>query len=274
MTAAPAQRLPLGHALFARYALPPNELGYCGPADVGVLLRGDNPTEIAAHAREFDGTWPYLTTIAEAAGVTDPLDADVVNTYWVGGPLLDRIDPTSLLNTLRGAFAGQVTGLLSELTDPVGVLAHHSFHVFVVYPWVRFLGRDAATALRIMQDCRIRWGTVESVEDETAIILSRPLVIDGNVIALGDAVTERVQWSAHGVSLVGAPRAGDIVSAHWHRTCGTLSDAQATALATATQTTLDLVNAARNAVNTSRHRRTLGVGAPTSMAPRRGEFRS
>jgi Family of unknown function (DUF6390) len=246
MTTAPAQRLPLGHALFARYALAPNELGYCGPADVAVLLRGGNPAEVAAHAREFDGTWPYLAAIAQAAGVTDPLDADVVNTYWVGGPLLGRIDPASLLNTLRGAFAGQVTGLLADLTDPAGVLAHHSFHVFVVYPWVRFLGRDAATALRVMQDCRIRWGMVESVDGEAAMILSRPLVFDGDVIALGDAVAERVQWSANGVSLVSAPRPGDTVSAHWHRMCGTLTDAETAALATATQTTLDLVNTTRN----------------------------
>jgi len=28
-----------GTVLFARYAFPPNELGYCGPADPDVLLR-------------------------------------------------------------------------------------------------------------------------------------------------------------------------------------------------------------------------------------------
>ena len=59
--------------MFARYAFPPNELGYCGPADSDVLLRGDSPTEVAAHAKEFDGAWPYLRTIAEAADVPDAL---------------------------------------------------------------------------------------------------------------------------------------------------------------------------------------------------------
>ncbi len=60
-----------GHETFACYAFPPNELGYCGPADVA-------HTELASHAREFDGAWPYLQAIADAAGIADPLDDDVV----------------------------------------------------------------------------------------------------------------------------------------------------------------------------------------------------
>ena len=175
MTALHDQKLPAGYTLFARYAFPPNELGYCGPADSDVLLRGDNPADVAAHAREFDGAWPYLRAIADAADTPDALGADIVRSYWVGGPLLDHVDPAALLDRLRGAFKGQVTGLLFDLAEPHGSLAHHSFHVLVVYPWVRFLDRDAATALKVLQDCRIRWGTVESVDDEHAQIMTNPL---------------------------------------------------------------------------------------------------
>ena len=246
MTALHEQKLPAGHALFARYAFPPNELGYCGPADADVLLRGDSPTEVAAHAKEFDGAWPYLRTIAEAAGVPDALDADVVRSYWVGGPELDRVDPAALLAKLRKAFHGQVTGLLDGLARPQGVLAHHSFHVFVVYPWVRFLDRDATTALQVLQNCRIRWGTIQSVEDEHAVIATRPLTFADGILALGESRTERVRWSKSGVSLIGQPTPGDVVSAHWDWACGVLADTECAALADATQTTLDLVNAARN----------------------------
>jgi Family of unknown function (DUF6390) len=245
MTTLPGQRLPAGHALFARYAFPPNALGYCGPADAAVLLRGDNPAEVAAVAREFDGTWPYLRVIADAAGIADLLDADVVRSYWVGGPLLDRVDPTALLDQLRRAFTGQVTGLLAELTQPAGALAHHSFHVLVVYPWVRFLDRDATTALRVMQNCRIRWGTVESVDGEHVKMLTRPLTFDSAVLALGDTVPERVRWAKDGLSLIGAPEPGDRVSAHWDWVCDSLTDAETAALATATQATLDVVNTVR-----------------------------
>ncbi|MDT5209853.1 MAG: hypothetical protein QOF67_2268 [Mycobacterium sp.] len=225
-----------GHELFARYAYPPNELGYCGPTD------GGGTSGLASHAREFDGAWPYLTAIADAVGAPDALDEDVVNSYWVGGPALDKVDPVQLLARLRSAFKGQVTGLLDEVPATAGLLAHHSFHVFVVYPWVRFLRRDAATALQVMQDCRIRWGTVESVAGEHAVIASQPLQFDGDRLTLGELQTEAVQWRKGELSLAPAPVSGAIVSAHWDWVCGTLTDTECASLAAATQATLDLVN--------------------------------
>ncbi len=232
-----------GRGLFARYAFPPNELGYCGPG-------GTSHEELGAHAREFDGAWPYLEAIAAAGGITDPLDPDVVTAYWVGGPKLASVDPEQLLTRLRGAFAGQVTGLLGDLDTSAPVLAHHSFHVFVVYPWVRFLSpsTDNATPLRVLQDCRIRWGTVESVETEHAVIASRPLRFRDGELAVGEACSERVRWRRDGVALMpSAPAPGEIVAAHWDWVCATLGVADAHALDTATQATLDLVNAARSA---------------------------
>jgi hypothetical protein len=233
-----AQTRSVGQGLFAQYAYPPNELGYCGPA------HGDGISGLGSHAKEFDGAWPYLRAIADAVGGVDPLDEDVVRSYWVGGPLLDKVDPAALLAALRTAFKGQVTGLLDELATPAGVLAHHSFHVFVVYPWVRFLRRDVATALRVMQDCRIRWGTVESVTGERAVIAFRPLQFDDGSLALGEPHTEQVHWCKDGMSLAPAPEPGATVSAHWDWVCGTLTDDESAALAAATQTTLDLVNTA------------------------------
>jgi hypothetical protein len=233
-----------GYALFARFAFPPNELGYCGPADAGALL-GDYDTDVqAAHAQAFDGAWPYLTAIADAAD-DDPLDEEVVRSYWVGGPLLDKVDPTALRERLRAAFTGQVTGLLGELPDGQA-LAHHSFHVFVVYPWVRFLDRDPTTPLQVLQDCRIRWGTVEAVEGDHATIVSRPLAFADGLLHLGPPGIERVRWRKDGTSLAPAPIPGDTVAAHWGWLCGALTEPESAALAAATQTTLDLVNDARS----------------------------
>ena len=207
-----------GQELFGRYAYPPNELGYCGPTD------GGGASGLASHANEFDGAWPYLAAIADAVGASDPLDKDVVNSYWVGGPALHKVDPAQLLARLRGAFKGQVTGLLDEVPVAAEVMAHHSFHVFVVYPWVRFLRRDAATALRVMQDCRIRWGTVETVAGEHAVISSCPLQLDDGRLILGESQTETVKWKKGDLSLVPAPTPGTTVSAHWDWVCGTLNE--------------------------------------------------
>jgi hypothetical protein len=230
-----AEQVSAGYATFSRYAFPPNELGYCGPADIP-------RSELGGHAREFDGAWPYLKAIAETAGIDDAMDAEVVRSYWVGGPMLDRVDSTELLARLRKAFTGQLTG---ALTDVTGALAHHSFHVFVVYPWVAFLDRDPVTPVKVMQDCRIRWGTVDSIEDEHAVVVSQPLTYVDRTLRLDEPEAEKVRWSKDGVSLISAPVPGDTVSAHWDWVCATLRDDEVDALATATQATLDLVNDAR-----------------------------
>ncbi len=226
-----------GRELFACYAFPPNELGYCGPADT-------TQDQLAAHAKEFDGAWPYLQAIADAAGVSDPLDDEVVRNYWVGGPLLGKVDPDALLTRLRSAFTGQVTGMLDDIA-PANVLAHHSFHVCVVYPWIRFLDRDPTTPLRVMQECRIRWGTVESIEGDHAVIMSPPLTFDAGALGLGDAVAERVRWRKDGASLAPAPVPGSIVAAHWDWVCATITAEECDALAESTAATLELVNLAR-----------------------------
>ena len=49
------------------------------------------------------------------SGVSDPLDDDVVRNYWIGGPLLDKVDPDELLTRVAGAFTGQVTGMLDDI---------------------------------------------------------------------------------------------------------------------------------------------------------------
>ena len=127
--------------------------------------------------------------------------------------MLIKVDPAELLRlAARRSFTGQVTGLLGGSRDCVGVLAHHSFHVFVVYPWVRFLDRDAATALGVMQDCRIRWGTVESVDGEHVVIASRPLTLRDGALSSANARPERVRWSKGDLSLIAAPVPGNTIA--------------------------------------------------------------
>ncbi|MGB8379897.1 MAG: DUF6390 family protein, partial [Dermatophilaceae bacterium] len=85
-----------GVARFARYAYPPNALGYCGPSGTDALppvVRAEERDRVRRAARRFDGAWPYLSAIAAAHGIPDPLDARVVQAYWIGGPLLEGIGP-------------------------------------------------------------------------------------------------------------------------------------------------------------------------------------
>ena len=113
---------------FGRYAYPPNELGYCGPD--GVAGRAIWPP----HAREFDGAWPYLPAIADAAGIADPLDQEVVRGYWIGGPLFDAVIPPSCWRACAAPSRARSPVCSTIFRTRSTSLAHHSFHVFVVYP--------------------------------------------------------------------------------------------------------------------------------------------
>jgi hypothetical protein len=227
-----------GDVLFARYAFPPNELGYCGPDESGVLLRhavsGREPTaEITRRARLFEGAWVYLELIAAAAGIADPMDTRVVEAYWIGNELLDAVAPEAFLATLRERFAGQLVGPVAHRwrsMPPDHALAHHGFHVFAVYPWTGLLGVRSDTALSILDSCRIRWGTVVGVHGARVDVRSRPLTWDGRRLALGAQRVESVRWSAGEVTDGHAPTPGDVVSCHWDWVCDRLTAEQVTEL--------------------------------------------
>lgn len=79
----------------SRYAFGPNQLHYCGP---------DRNSQLFAHIKEevvdpdltrilsqFETMYPYLVHIAAANRIKDPLDDRVVEAYWIGNALLDRV---------------------------------------------------------------------------------------------------------------------------------------------------------------------------------------
>ena len=174
-----------GVARFARYAYPPNALGYCGPSGTDALppvVRAEERDRVRRAARRFDGAWPYLSAIAAAHGIPDPLDGRVVQAYWIGGPLLDGIGPLLADPTVATRLAHVAAPVWPVLSEALGAggLPHHSFHVFSVYPWLRLLraGR-APEPLHVLDRCRIRWGQVVSVAGDTAVLRVRPLTWDG-----------------------------------------------------------------------------------------------
>lgn len=229
-----------GALLFARYAYPPNELGYCGPDGAAAMLQPDATAEIERRARQFEGAWCYLQFIAESAGIDDPLDARVVEAYWVGNDLLDLCDPHVLMRWLVPRFQGQVGGSWLEAGERA--LAHHSFQVFEVYPWARLLAASAAplmpvmpvtpVALSVLEQCRIRVGVVLEIDGETATVESLPLVWDGFRLTRGALRKELVRWSTSGRSLIDGIQPGNRVALHWDWVCDVISEAQARSINT------------------------------------------
>jgi hypothetical protein len=239
-----------GPLLFARYAYPPNEQGYCGPADPDTLLeygtKGFVDSGLIRIAQSFRGAWPYLSLIAEATGVGDPLDHRVVEAYWLGNRLLDRIDTVAFGRSLERRFRASAGSAWSRLAEavPAGGRPHHSFHVFCVYPWVGLLRRQqcGGPPLRILDRCRVRPGQVVAVGGDEVVVRSRPLRWDGRQLAFGPVVTETVTGAVAGRGFVTDLRPGDLVALHWDWVCDRLTQRQLHNLLAYTAQTLRMTN--------------------------------
>ena len=239
-----------GPVLFARYAYPPNELGYCGPADSGDLLgtaaEGADLATLAHLATGFTGAWPYLELIAGHNGIADPLDARVVDAYWVGNSLLDRVPASALMASLGHRFehrAGKRFGPMAAAV-PLGGVCQHSFHVFAVYPWLGLLRAGMeGPPLTVLDRCRIRWGRVETVSGDLVTVRNRVLAFAGSRLVLGSEQIEVVRQSLDGVGLAPQLDVGDTVSLHWDWVCDRLSPAKLARLQRCTAVNLDAVNA-------------------------------
>lgn len=237
----------VGPLVFARYAYPPNALGYCGQDDHLALLEyGASSTVDDGLIRllhSFHGAMPYLRQIGAATGA-DPLDRAVVEAYWVGNPLVERVAKRDLNEEVMARFGGGLgtqAGDVSNLVMTAGV-PHHNFHVFCVYPWLGLLRAGwSEHPVHVMDRCRIRWGTVVDLVADEAVVKTNLLTWDGDRLSLGPDVVEMAYWRRGGYAQV-APKPGDQVSLHWNWVCDVLRPASQRTLHSITRRILGSVN--------------------------------
>jgi hypothetical protein len=220
-----------GPALFARFAYPPNSLGYCGPVDTGLLgeliTAGQSARdELREAALAFAGAWPYLELIGGCTG-RDPLDEAVVEAYWIGNSLLDEVELQTWGNSSDERFrsrAGFDWDRISEALNAGGV-PNHAFHVFCAYPWVGLLRSGSVDqSLHVLDRCRIRWGEVVGKVNGSVFASSAPLQWDGERLSLGADRVEEVQVSVDPAA--GDLDVGDTVAMHWDYVCQRISESQ------------------------------------------------
>jgi len=240
-----------GEAQFARYAYPPNQLGHCGPPGAAALLTGGAPGGDGAGLRsrlaQFEGAWPYLELLAASAGLDDPLDADAVAAYWLGGELLDAVPPAVLLTMVEHGFGNQPgvrerLAHLAHLAGTPGAVPDHGFHVFVVYPWVGLLGAAGDVPRSVLDSCRVRWGTVVAIDGDDALVRSAPLAWHRPTLRLGAEELVSCRWRQDESAFVADLRPGDQVSVHWNWVCERLDEAQVAQLSERTTGQLRLTN--------------------------------
>jgi hypothetical protein len=237
-----------GALLFARYAYPPNALGLCGADSPRTLLEygdaGESDGGLVELARTFEGAWPYLTLIAEANRIEDPLDPRVVEAYWVGNELLLQVPAATLVRHVGDRFHGRL-GKAGESISAVagaGAVPHHCFHVFALYPWLGLLRSGIVDEpLHVLDQCRTTQALVLAIEGETADVLAEPLLWENGSLRLGEPATRRVRWRDGGRAFV-RPRPGELVSLHWDFVCDVLTPQAAARLAGVTRRVLAAVN--------------------------------
>jgi hypothetical protein len=239
-----------GPVLFARYAYPPNSLGLCGPKDPGGLwqatVEGVDLDHLAHLASQFEGAWPYLKLIAAANNIDDPLDARVVQAYWLGNELIRRVPMATLAASLDDRFSQRTGRKFESLVAAAvaGAVAQHSFHVFAVYPWLGLLrAGKQGPPLEVLDRCRIRWGRIESIDGDTALVMSQPLEFVGSRLVLGAPRVERVHYRFEHSGFVEDLLPGDLVSMHWDWICDHLSAISLNWLQVCTRHNLAAVNA-------------------------------
>ncbi|HVO37493.1 MAG TPA: DUF6390 family protein [Spirochaetia bacterium] len=230
-----------GLLLFARYAFAPNLLGYCGPNDhagfQGYLEEAREDEGLGRLAVQFEGALPYLRIIAGANGIGDPFDRRVVEAYWIGNDLLERVEASRFYESLKDRFLPRMSGReFSWMTAGLasGAKPHHNFHVLDVYRRAGLMRDDrAAVAVERMDQCRISWGRVKVVEGSALIVDRAPLVFAEGRLGLGPVVPSSVLRRDAGIGEDYKP--GDDVSMHWGWVCDRLGKRAVTALSAATE---------------------------------------
>jgi len=223
----------------------PNKLGYCGGNDNRTLFEycaaQHTDPGLVGILQKFEAAYPYLKLIAASNGIADPFDARVVEAYWLGNPLLDRVNLGGFYSSLRELFNRRLDSkTLSEIfSRPLpGARPNHSFHVFNVYRRTGTL----EDSLDAMENCRIGWGKIKEITGTQFIVEHQPLVVESGWLKLGAPKAKTVTRQLDDKGFVTSFKVGDFISFHWGWACETLNPGQVQHLERYTRYHIELTN--------------------------------
>ncbi len=221
-----------GVRLAALYSYKPNKLGFCGPRSAEntnllyEFLGGDESKKdrVRQYLAKFEGAFPYYKLIASHNSIEDPFNEKVVEAYWLGNVLLEKVTSGAIKRMIKKEFVGE--GLLSlsqaeRLIEklPFGIKAHHSTHVFHVGS---VTGRVVLKG-KLLDMCRVCWGKVEKVQKNRIEVFYKPTVLTKERKELGFYRKDFVHREPKFVPKI---KKGDTISFHWQEACQVLSEKQ------------------------------------------------
>ncbi|MBD3310411.1 hypothetical protein GF351_04285 [Candidatus Woesearchaeota archaeon] len=213
--------------LAARFSFMPNRLKFCGPDDIHSVLyeyicgRGSRK-KASDFLSRFEALVPYLELIA-SKNSRKTFDYDVVEAYWIGNSLLEKVKPSDIRQMILRKFTkrGLPKETAKELAGniPKGVNPHHSFHCLHIHT---ITGKIAPT-LRNTDKCRISIGEVKKISGSSIMVNTVPLVMAGSV-DYGEKTELKVHYNRDFLPDV---RKRDKVALHWDFAAYRLSKKQA-----------------------------------------------
>ena len=219
-----------GVFLHAKHAYMPNNLGYCGPDERGMILEHLHDSkvdeELLGMLKRFEAAYPFLKMIAKSTG-REPFDYRVAEAYWIGNSLLDHVQTKDFFE-----FAHQGLGKIRKdeaklLFSKSGALArpHHTFYVLGMYTRNQGELVGDGKLLQLMDSCRISWGKVASLDGKRMIVEYTPLRVKDGLLELSTPVRKQVSYDSQ-IPSFSKVREGDWVSLHWDFACERLTQRQ------------------------------------------------
>jgi hypothetical protein len=130
-----------GPKIAALYGLIPNQLGFCGPQQeiLKKFIAGKlGIPDVIPVLEKFEAAYAYYELIAKKNKIKNgPFNKRVVEAYWIGNELLDKVTAHDLRQMIAEKFTKP--GLLSKKQAlekgkllPEKSRPHHSFHVLIL----------------------------------------------------------------------------------------------------------------------------------------------
>jgi len=215
-----------GLKLASLYGIYPQELGFCGPQNKSkkealfdfIFGKKVSSKKIRKILTNFSGAYPYYRLIAKSNKIRDIFDKKVVEAYWTGNNLLEKVKTEDFKKMIARDFSKP--GLLSKgiaekkaKEIPEGAKPHNSFHVFVIGS---VTGRVKLKG-RLLDLCRVSWGkaikqSIINNKQLTKIIVKYQPLVGKKSLKLGKSVRKEIFWDKN---LIHNIKIGDWVSFHW-----------------------------------------------------------
>ncbi len=232
-----------------RYAFGPNRLHYCGPdknSEIKAYINEEEEDAGLEHLiSQFQTLYPYLKYIAQINDIKDPFDIRVVEAYWLGNNLLEKIDQKSFYRHLvedqkiKHKMGGKNFSLVEGKIGK-GAMPHHSFHVLNI--WKRTGHDDREHTVETMDECRISWGKIVEIDGPSITVLTEPLLYSDKKLFLGTPAKRKLVRQLESEYDIEQIAVGNFVSIHWGVICEVITNEQVLNLKKYTLRNLTLAN--------------------------------